>query len=152
MVKSRFRSRSEHVLDTKGRLNFPARFREVLRQQGPEILMIAPWKTHLRGYLIAEWESLETKLLTEGADFLGTELFVRYVIGGVVDVNLDKQGRIALPLDLRNDVGLDREVVVTGMVNWFEIWDKELWAAEKQAIKDNFGTLKKDSLTKIGVF
>ncbi len=51
MTQSRFRSRTEHVLDEKGRLNLPARFREVLRQSGSDILMVAPWKNR---YVLTE--------------------------------------------------------------------------------------------------
>jgi len=67
MIKSRFRSRSEHTLDDKGRLNFPSRFREVLRQYESETLMITAWgKQHLRAYPLVAWDILENTLLTEG--------------------------------------------------------------------------------------
>ena len=66
LLRGRFRSRTEHALDEKGRFNFPSRFRDVLRQCDSEILMVAPWNKHLRAYPVAEWEALETKLLTQG--------------------------------------------------------------------------------------
>lgn len=151
MIQSRFRSRTEHTLDTKGRLNFPSRFREVLRQSGSEILMVVPWKTHLRAYPIAEWETLETKLLTQGGEQPNIASFVRYVVGGVTECCLDKQGRIRLPLDLRSDAGLEKEVVLTGMIDWVEIWNKEAWAAETQATRDSFDG-HEASLSKMGIF
>jgi len=151
VIKGRFRSRSEHALDAKGRLIFPSRFREVLRQCGSETLMVAPWKTHLRVYPIAEWEALETKLLTQGGGQPGIASFVRYVVGGVVECNPDKQGRILLPTDLREDANLSKEVVLNGMVGWVDIWDKEAWDAEKQATRDDFDD-HKTSLSNIGIF
>jgi MraZ protein len=151
MAQSRFRSRTEHTLDTKGRLNFPTRFREVLRHHGSGVLMVAPWKSHLRAYPLAEWELLETKLLTQGGEQQGIASFVRYVIGGVTECGLDKQGRILLPQDLRNDAGLTREVVLTGMLDWVEIWDKQAWQEETQATRDSFDG-HEASLARMGIF
>ena len=83
MIQSRFRSRSEHTLDEKGRLNLPSRFREVLRQYESEMLMIAPWgRLHLRVYPLSGWEILENKLLTEGREEKDIDRFVRYMVGG----------------------------------------------------------------------
>lgn len=151
MIQSRFRSRTEHTLDAKGRLNFPSRFREVLRQNGSQNLIVVPWKTHLRVYPVAEWVALETKLRTHGGEQPDIARFVRYVVGGVVECSLDKQGRILLPPDLRSDANLDKEVVLTGMIDWVEIWDKEAWYAETQATRDSFDK-HEASLSKLGIF
>ncbi len=137
MTQNRFRSRTFHVLDEKGRLNLPSRFREVLRQSGSDILMVAPWKTHLRAYRLAEWEALETKLLTQGGE-QGIANFVRYAVGGVVECVLDKQGRIRLPAELRNEANLIKDIALTGMMDWFEICDKETSQADIESTRDKF--------------
>jgi MraZ protein len=136
VVNNRFRSRTEHTLDAKGRLNFPSRFREVLRQLGSETLMLAPWGNHLRAYPVSEWEELETKLLTQGGENQVGDFF-RYVVGGVVECVPDKQGRILIPPDLRNHLKMEKDVVVTGMISWVEIWDKETWSAVTKATLEN---------------
>ena len=150
MAKGRFRSRSEHILDAKGRLNFPSRFRDALRQSGSEILMVAPWKDHLRAYPLTEWESLETKLLTTQSGDQDIVKFVRYVVGGVVECGLDKQGRILLPPDLRTNVKLTKEVILTGMIDWVEIWDKGAWNAENDSALTGFDD-HKSSLSRMGI-
>lgn len=150
MINYRFRSRTEHTLDAKGRLNFPSRFREVLRQSGSETLMLVPWKSHLRIYPVAGWEALETRLLAEGGGQPGIAKFVRYVVGGVVECSVDKQGRVLLPPDLRTDLRLTKDVVVTGMLDWIEIWDKDAWVAETQATRDNFDE-HEASLSRMGI-
>jgi MraZ protein len=149
MINNRFRSRTEHTLDAKGRLNFPSRFREVLRQSGSENLMLVPWGNHLRAYPVAEWEALETKLLTQGGENRISSFF-RYVVGGAVECSLDKQGRILIPPDLRNDLSLGKDVTVTGMLDWVEIWDKEAWSAETKATRDNF-VEHEASLSRMGI-
>lgn len=151
MGKSRFRSRTEHILDAKGRLNFPSRFRDVLRQSGSEILMVAPWKSHLRAYPVAEWEALETKLLTQGGEQPKIASFVRYVVGGVVECSLDKQGRILLPPELRGAANLIKEVVLTGMIDWVEIWDRQAWVAETETTCNDFED-HEASLSRMGIF
>jgi MraZ protein len=147
MVQARFRSKTEHVLDSKGRLNFPSRFRDVLRLLGSDVLMIAPWNDHLRAYPLAQWELLETTLLSNGGD-LGS--FVRYAVGGVTECVLDKQGRIRLTPALREDAKLTKDVVLTGMLDWVEIWDKAAWDAETGATKENFDD-NKAKLAKLGI-
>jgi len=151
VIQGRFRSRTEHTLDSKGRLNFPSRFREVLRQFDSEILMVAPWNRHLRVYPVGEWEALETKLLTQGGEQPGIASFVRYVVGGVSECVPDKQGRIRLPADLRAGANLKKDIVLTGMLDWVEIWDKDAWHIENSTALDNFEG-HEESLRKMGIF
>ncbi len=148
-MQGRFRSRTFHVLDAKGRLNLPSRFREVMRQNGSDIFMVAPWKTHLRAYPLAEWEALENKLMNQGGE-QGIGGFVRYVVGGVVECVIDKQGRIRLPVELRNDANLDKEVALTGMLDWIEIWDKDSSLAETDGTRDKFED-HQASLARMGI-
>lgn len=133
-----FRSRTEHALDDKGRLNIPARFREVLQRAYTENLVVTNWHKCLKAYPIPEWQKFEAKLLGEAGNIPGFGEFVRYVISGVVECPLDKQGRILLPPTLRAEFGLTRDVVLNGMMNHFEIWDKGAWQEESRATRGNF--------------
>ena len=149
-IKSRFRSKSDHSLDTKGRLHFPSRFRDVLAQYGSETLMIAPWKKHLRAYPVSEWEIIEDKLIDQGKEQPRLASFIRLVFSGVTECNLDKQCRILLPLALRTETRIGKEVVLTGMRDWVEIWDKEAWQLEVQATRENFDSFD-EGLSKLGI-
>ncbi len=136
-IKSRFRTKSEHSLDTKGRLNFPSRFRDVLAQYGSETLILVAWKKHLRAYPVSEWEVLEDQLVKRGKEQPQLIDFIRFVLSGVTECNLDKQGRILIPAALRNEAHMEKEVVVTGMLEFVEIWDKEAWQVKQQTTRDN---------------
>jgi len=135
---SHFRGRSEHALDDKGRLNIPTRFRDVLRLQYDERLMIAPWHKCLRAYPLPQWEELETTLRAEGKTQPQMIKLLRFLVGGVVDCPLDKQGRVLLPPNLRVGCAMDKDVVVSGMITYFEIWDRAAWEQENRPAEEDF--------------
>ena len=133
-----FRGRSEHNLDGKGRLNIPARFRDVLRQQYDDRLMITPWKKCLKAYPLPQWEKLEMTLLARLQEQPDMKKMIRYMIGGVVECSLDKQGRILLPPKLREECRINKEVVVSGVMTYFEILDKKIWEIDNKPSTDDF--------------
>jgi len=148
--KSRFRSRSEHTLDTKGRLNIPSRFRDVLQDQKNEMLMVTNWHKCLKAFPAKVWDRIETTLLVQGKKQPGMDSFRRYVISGVAECNLDKQGRILLPPTLRSDFELKKDVVLNGMLDHFEIWDKTAWDKERKLTRDKFSDFEQ-SLSALGI-
>ena len=149
-AKSRFRSRSEHSLDSKGRLNIPTRFREVLRDTYSEALIVTNWQKSLKAYPVAEWEILEEKLVTKGRMQPGFSDFVRYIISGVTECSLDKQGRIRVPVSLRSEFGISKEVVLNGMLDHFEIWDKAAWQNEVRRTREDFTSFS-EGLSSLGI-
>ncbi|MCI5140217.1 MAG: division/cell wall cluster transcriptional repressor MraZ [Candidatus Electrothrix sp. ATG1] len=150
MSEFRFRSRSEHVLDAKGRLNIPTRFREVLLEVYSNALVVTNWQKSLKEYPVDEWEALEETLLTKGRSQPGMSAFIRYVISGVIECSLDKQGRILLPAPLRNEFGMSKEVVLNGMLDHFEIWDKGAWQNEVRRTREDFTSFR-DGLSSLGI-
>lgn len=150
VIKSRFRSRSEHTLDPKGRLNVPSRFREVLGHYGTDVLMITTWGKYLRAYPASEWQIIEDKLLTRGAEEPNLASFIRHVVAGITECSLDRQGRILIPAPLRSEVGIGKEVVLNGMLEFVEIWDKDAWLAEYARTRDNFDQYGA-SLARLGI-
>ena len=146
----RFRSRSEHTLDSKGRLNIPTRFREVLREADTGGLVVTNWQKSLRVYPVSEWIKVEDKLRSQGASQPGFTDFVRYVISGVIECSLDKQGRILLPGTMRTEFGIGNEVVLNGMLDYFEIWDKDAWADETRRTRDKFQEFEQ-GLSSLGI-
>jgi len=134
----RFRGRSEHNLDAKGRLNIPSRYREVLREVYSEVVMVTNWDKSLKVFPVAEWEEMEEKLVNDGRRQPGMARFVRYIISGVTECPLDKQGRILLPPALRAEFSIVKDVVLNGMLDHFEIWNKADWQLETQRTRERF--------------
>ncbi|MEE4242665.1 MAG: division/cell wall cluster transcriptional repressor MraZ [Desulfopila sp.] len=149
--KSRFRSRSDHTLDSKGRLIFPSRFRDVLQKFDSDILMITIWGKHLRAFPMAEWELLETKLIAQGKEKPELSNVVRLIVSSVTECTLDKQGRILLPPTLRSEINLRKDVVLMGMLDWVEIWDKDSWDVEHKEIQENPENFQ-EKLSQLGMF
>jgi MraZ protein len=151
MAGDRFRSKYEHTIDEKGRLSFPMRFREVLRQYESEVLVVIPWDNHLRAYPLAEWEILENKLKAgEGPPSEDLERLIRYFESESCECFLDKQGRVLLPQVLRTELGLQRDVVLIGMIDRVEIWNKDIWMVEREVSREHFGE-HKVSIKKRGI-
>ena len=75
-------------------------------------------------YSPSEWTKVEEalrKLPTRQRDV------TRYLLAGAVDLELDRQGRVMLPAHLRQHAGIDREVVVVGLISRLEIWSRTAW-------------------------
>ncbi|OQX18647.1 MAG: division/cell wall cluster transcriptional repressor MraZ [Desulfobulbaceae bacterium A2] len=146
----RFRSRSEHMLDDKGRLSIPTRFRDVLREAGEETLVITNWQQCLKAFPASEWEKFEAKLLGEGRSQSGLSQFVRYAISGVSECTLDRQGRVLLPPALRQEFNIEKEVVLNGMLDHFEIWERAAWQQETRQARGNFSSFQ-EGLSNLGI-
>jgi len=93
---------------------------------------------------------VEDKLINEAPGLPGFSDFVRYVISGVVECPLDKQGRILLPGTMRTEFGIGSEVVLNGMLDHFEIWDKGAWVDETRRTRDKFKDFEQ-GLSSLGI-
>lgn len=147
---NRFRSRSEHTLDTKGRLNIPTRFRDVLQHYGDGKFMVTNWHKCLKAFPVKIWDRIETTLLVQGKKQPGMDSFMRYVISGVAECPLDKHGRILIPPTLRADFDLKKEVMLNGMLDHIEIWEKSAWDRERKMTRDKFSDFEQ-SLSTLGI-
>jgi transcriptional regulator MraZ len=132
-----FRGRSRHTLDSKGRLAIPARFKEVLVQGDDDGLVVTNHDTCLWAFAGKDWQVIEEKAANLPQFNRAANTYLRYFISGAVECPI-KQGRITLPLDLREIAGLSKEVVIVGELKKFEIWDKDRWEEEFRRARKSF--------------
>ncbi len=114
----------QHSLDAKGRVNFPAKLRENL---GNRFIITRGLDSDrcLFAYSEKNWEALGEKIKTlPNADARRVQ---RFLFAHAIDVEPDKQGRIVIPQHLREYAGLEKEVMISGIGDHAEIWDKDLW-------------------------
>ena len=119
-----FMSEYNHTLDTKGRLIIPAKFRETL---GEEFVISKGMDGCLFVYAGDDWNAFEQKLTSLPLINKEARQFARFFLAGAATVEVDKQGRILIPAVLREYAGLKKDVVLAGVYNKVEIWDKERW-------------------------
>ena len=115
-----------HTVDEKGRLIIPSKFREEL---GSEFVITKGLDDCLFIYNNTEWKALEDKLRVLPLTNKNARTFARFMLGGAATVELDKQGRILIPQVLRTFATLDKEIVLVGIANRIEIWNKAKWDA-----------------------
>lgn len=144
-----FRGRSAHVLDVKGRLSIPARFRDVLKAGNDNRLIVTNLPSCLAAYPFDEWRLIEEQFA--GYSFGPPDIiaFKRYFLGAAVECTVDGQGRILIPSALRKEAGLNRDVVLSGMLNFFEIWSKESLDEELALTRDNFDQFSSNIFAKL---
>ena len=123
-----FRGQFEHAIDEKGRLSIPAKFREALRKE--KTLVLTSSAAYLTAYPLKEWRALEDRLRANPKFKREQRDFLRFVYSSAEDVAMDSQGRILVPQGLRQRAGIMREVVIIGMMDTIEIWDKGRWGAK----------------------
>lgn len=114
----------QHNIDPKGRLFIPVKFREGL---GENFVVTKGLDNCLFVYSMSEWSNLEAKLKALPFTKADARAFTRLFFSGAMECELDKQGRILLPANLREYAKLDKETVVIGVSTRVEIWSKERW-------------------------
>lgn len=137
-----FRGKYKHHLDEKGRVTLPVKFRDILKiKYGSETLILTNFPSYLVVYPFEEWKKIEEKLLNLPWDVPQVRRYLRYFWGAAEECYPDKQGRVLIPQPLREELKLEKEVVLVGMLNHFEIWNPQLLETEFKETKENFEQL-----------
>ena len=115
----------EHTIDDKNRLTLPARYRDAL---AGGIVLTRGLDECLDVYARGNWDALVEQRLAPLDPFSreAREL-KRFFFAAAADAELDKQGRVLVPPALARHARLDREVVVAGVHDHLEIWDRTAW-------------------------
>ena len=121
-----FKGTYRHRIDGKGRLPIPAAFRRALGDEGR--VVVTPLDQCLAAYPPAEWAKLEAQLAALPAFSKPVKALTRLLASRAADCEIDVQGRILLPPALRAAAGLERDAVVIGVLNRFEVCAPEPWA------------------------
>lgn len=136
-----------HSIDDKNRISVPVKFRQnliagaVLTKGLDECLFLYP-KT--------AWEAWSEKLAKLPISQSKSRAFLRMMLGGAMEVELDKQGRIVIPDYLKNYALLKKQVVVAGLYDRLEIWDSGTWEQyQKNTEKD--GNHIAETMLELGV-
>ena len=137
LTNNTFTGEYAYSLDSKGRVNIPAKFRQALSEDNENTFVIA------RGmdpciwvYPLAQWKEIETNLRSLSSLSKIHRTFVRNTARYASPSTYDKQGRITLTPSLIEYAGLEKDALIIGMVNKMEIWNPvQLDKTDNETIK-----------------
>jgi MraZ protein len=123
----------EHTIDDKNRLILPAKFRQAFKDG---LVLTRGMDGCVFAYTPADWE-LNVRGRLEQLDPLSHEArqMQRFFYAGGAEAELDRQGRIMIPAALVTHAKLRRDVVVAGVFDHLEIWDRAAWRRELKAVE-----------------
>ena len=137
-----FSGRYNHAIDDKGRIKVPQKIKEALASvYNDTSVVITNLDKCLVAYPLEEWRKLEEKALKLPSMQKDVLEFLRYFFSGAEEVELDKMDRIHIPQSLKISGNLNKEAVIVGIINRFEIWDRDLWDTNFQGAKSNFESI-----------
>jgi MraZ protein len=128
-----------HTLDQKDRFILPSKFRDKLKDLKKKQLCITRGLDGcLSLYSHDEWRELEQKLASLSFTKQQSRSFNRLLFSGATEVEADTQGRITVPEYLKEFAHIKREIIIIGVGNRIEIWDKERWSSFYQENRKHF--------------
>jgi MraZ protein len=137
----------QHAIDPKKRLSIPSKLRKEI---GAKAILTRGLDNCLFLFPLQEWQQLAEKLGNLPFGQQDTRAFVRLMLSGAVEVELDQLGRILIPDYLRDYALLSKDAVVAGLFNRLEIWDKNRWEEYKKNLEKNSDRIA-EKLGELGV-
>jgi len=136
-----------HTLDKKNRMSLPVKFRKEI---GKSVVIAPGLDNCLSLFTTNEWTKISSKLSDSSMLASDNRSFSRFMFGQAVNVDVDGQGRILIPENLKNRSKLSTKVVVIGVQNRVEIWNEKAWNNYKKVVETQADALA-DKLGQIGV-
>ena len=131
--RTMFLGQFTHMIDAKGRITIPVRFRASLSSGA---VVTQGFERNLMVYTTESFQRLAASASSLTTTDPEARAVRRVIFGGASDVALDSTGRILLPPFLREYAQLDGDAVLVGAGEYFEIWDLETWQAELTRVVD----------------
>lgn len=136
-----------YKLDEKKRLAIPVSFRKLL---GKKAVITKGLDNCLFLYPLKEWQKLARKLSHLPISQSSARGFVRIMLAGARQVNIDRLGRILIPDYLKEYASLKKKVILAGLYNRIEIWDEKRWNVYREKIEKEAGDLA-EKLKELGI-
>ena len=123
----------EYKIDQKGRIPLPPKFREAFKQG---LVLTKGLEQCILVYPLSEWNSVAQKMATLPLTRSKARRMNRFTFASAFDLELDGQGRVALPVPLRQYAEIKDTVIIAGVNNYLELWSKESWESEGMLISE----------------
>lgn len=136
-----FMGEFHHSLDEKGRIIIPAKFRNEL---GSSFIITRGMDGCLFVYSLNNWDVLVKKLSTLSLTKKSSRLFSRFFYSGASEVQLDRNGRVNLPVNLISFAKLKKDCVILGVNSRIEIWDAASYQEMDTEMADNISDISEN--------
>jgi MraZ protein len=128
-----FRGASKVTLDEKGRMVLPTRQRQrLLERSEGQLVITVDRDACLLIYPLPDWEVIERKLMSLPALNDRSRRLQRLMVGHATELDLDGQGRVLVPPELRKFASLTRHAMLIGQGTRLELWDEALWNERRE--------------------
>ncbi|MEM8548180.1 MAG: division/cell wall cluster transcriptional repressor MraZ [Pseudomonadota bacterium] len=128
-----FRGASKISLDAKGRMAIPTRYRERIAARCDNQLVATIDRDYcLLIYPLPDWEDIERKLDRLPGLNKQSRRLQRLMLGHAAEMELDGQGRVLVPRELREFAGIEKQAMLIGQGRKFELWDAERWSENRE--------------------
>ncbi len=128
----------EHSIDSKGRLVVPSKFRNEL---GNVVYIMKGFEDSLSIYKASEFEKMVQKIDSLPFNKKDARAFIRLQLASTCELEIDKLGRVQIPSQLLSKYGIGKEVVVIGVSDHFEVWDKAKYLEYESCKVEDFDEL-----------
>jgi MraZ protein len=125
---SMLRGPTKITLDAKGRLSIPTKYRERIEARcGGHLICTVDQRSCLLIYPLPDWEETERKLMRLPSLNETAQKLRGLLMGYATDLELDGHNRVLIPKEHREFAGLERQAMMFGQGNKFELWDEGRW-------------------------
>ncbi|MBM23343.1 MAG: cell division/cell wall cluster transcriptional repressor MraZ [Gammaproteobacteria bacterium] len=136
-----FRGLNKINLDNKGRITIPVRYKESLNKLSNNLLICTIDQDHcLLLYPLKFWKNIEKKIMELPTLNANSRRLQRLMVGHAAELEMDSNGRILIPKELREFARLQKQTMLVGQGKKFEIWNyddwntgREKWLSTKEA-------------------
>ncbi|MEH6542335.1 MAG: division/cell wall cluster transcriptional repressor MraZ [Porticoccaceae bacterium] len=129
-----FRGSNEINIDAKGRMAVPVRYRDGLLAlcEGVLVATIDIQDKCLLIYPMPKWQEIETKIASLSTFNKESRRVQRLLVGHAREIELDSNGRVLIPPELRAYAGLEKKVILVGQSHRFELWSADSWDTNRE--------------------
>ncbi len=113
-----------HSIDDKGRLTIPAKYRAIL---AAGLVVTRGFDNNLMIYPMSGWEELAERIMSKPVSNPKVRELRRRLFSAAADLELDRQGRVLIPPQLRTFAGINGSVLVAGNFDYVEVWSIDQW-------------------------
>ena len=144
-----FQGQETYSIDSKGRVNIPAKMRKMLSNESNETFVVTRGTDNcVVAYPMDEWKKYQTQLQALNQYDEKNRYFLRVLLMWSDEVSLDSQNRISVPKRLIEFAGIDKKVLIMGMVDKIEFWNPETFEESINNFGESYEDVAKFVMTK----